>query len=235
MFVGETGVGRVLRRSATVMNDNGISDPYDIEKIRELGVIDLPTLQKKVNFHYSLTLDLFGSEISTNAANAFNAGVKGRYHETKIDDDHLLVNNTYPVLKLVNSSFQTVDEPALNAINARLLDDYINEAERGVNRWNNILQKAGVEFEIKLPHRAFHRVVGEFSDISVTPDGELIDADAWSKRQNDWLPTQDDTDYLLSLMKPVVTKGEFSSWISPPKAGINNQVGDFEYVRLEDS
>ena len=37
-------------------------------------MIDLPTLQKKANLHFSLTLDLFGSEISTNAANAFNAG-----------------------------------------------------------------------------------------------------------------------------------------------------------------
>ena len=56
--------------------------------MRALGVIDLPTIQKKLNLHYSLSLDLFGSEVSTNAANAFNAGIKGRYRETQIEDDH---------------------------------------------------------------------------------------------------------------------------------------------------
>jgi benzoyl-CoA 2,3-dioxygenase component B len=45
-------------------------------------VIDLPTIQKKLNLHYTLSLDLFGQEVSTNAANAFNAGIKGRYMGT---------------------------------------------------------------------------------------------------------------------------------------------------------
>ena len=34
--------------------------PYDINRVRDLGVIDLPTIQKKLNLHYSLSLDLFG-------------------------------------------------------------------------------------------------------------------------------------------------------------------------------
>jgi benzoyl-CoA 2,3-dioxygenase component B len=97
MFVGETGVGRTIQRTCEVMKENGITDPYDIDRIRSYGVIDLPTIQKKANMHYSLSLDLFGSEISTNAANAFNAGIKGRYKEAKIDDDHKLDSATYPV------------------------------------------------------------------------------------------------------------------------------------------
>ena len=88
MFVGETGIGRVVRRTCEAMKQAGIEDPYDTEKVRALGVIDLPTIQKKLNLHYSLSLDLFGSEISTNTANAFNAGLKGRYQETEIKDDH---------------------------------------------------------------------------------------------------------------------------------------------------
>ncbi len=98
MFVGETGVGRTIQRTCEAMNAAGIKDPYDIQKIRELGVIDLPTIQKKLNLHYTLSLDLFGQEVSTNAANAFNAGIKGRYQETKIEDDHKLTNATYPVV-----------------------------------------------------------------------------------------------------------------------------------------
>jgi benzoyl-CoA 2,3-dioxygenase component B len=88
MFVGETGVGRVIQRTCDAMKEAGIEDPYDIDAVRNLGVIDLPTIQKKLNFHYTLSLDLFGSEVSTNAANAFNAGIKGRFQETKIDDQY---------------------------------------------------------------------------------------------------------------------------------------------------
>ena len=65
------------------MRAAGIDDPYDIDRVRKLGVIDLPTIQKKLNLHFSLTLDLFGSEVCTNAANAFNAGLKGRFQETR--------------------------------------------------------------------------------------------------------------------------------------------------------
>ena len=89
MFVGETGVGRTIQATVEAMNKAGITDPYDINKIRDLGVIDLPTIQKKLNLHYTLSLDLFGQEVSTNAANAFNAGIKGRYMEMRIDDDHV--------------------------------------------------------------------------------------------------------------------------------------------------
>src|SRR5204863_1381956 len=111
-YVGETGIGRTIQRTCEAMKAAGVEDPSDIGKVRALGVIDLPTMQKKLNLHYSLSLDLFGSEVSTNAANSFNAGIKGRFHETKIDDDHKLENSTYPVLKLVNGEIKPVDEPA---------------------------------------------------------------------------------------------------------------------------
>jgi hypothetical protein len=102
MFVGETGVGRTIQRTCEAMLEAGIEDPHATDRIRALGVVDLPTIQKKMNLHYSLSLDLFGSEVSTNAANFYNAGSKGRFQETKIDDDHRLTNATYPVMKMVN-------------------------------------------------------------------------------------------------------------------------------------
>ena len=131
MFVGETGISRVVQRTCEAMKAAGISDPTDVAKVRALGVIDLPTIQKKLNLHYTLSLDLFGSEVSTNAANAFNAGIKGRYHETQIKDDHQLKNDTYPVLKLVDGEIKRVDEPALTALNMRLRDDYTPGLRQG--------------------------------------------------------------------------------------------------------
>ena len=232
MFVGETGVGRTVQRTVEAMNEAGISDARDIAKVRALGVIDLPTIQKKLNLHYSLSLDLFGQEVSTNAANAFNAGIKGRYQEVKIDDDHRLQDSTYPVLQLTNGKMETVDVPALSAVNARLRDDYTKDASGGVNRWNKIIEKAGIDFKLVLPHEGFNRKIGLFSDVSVDQDGNILSADEWEKRKAEWLPTTDDGDFIQSLMVPVVESGKYAGWIAPPRVGINNKPGDFEYVQL---
>ena len=140
-------------------------------------------MQKKLNLHYSLSLDLFGSEVSTNAANAFNASLKGRFQETKIEDDHRLESSTYPVLKLVDGEIKRVDEPALTAINMRLRDDYTADCQRGLDRWNKIIDRVGVSFKFELPHVAFHRQIGEFRDVQATPAGELLDDAAWKSRQ----------------------------------------------------
>src|SRR5246500_3642771 len=66
MFIGQSGIGRVLEATGAAMKAAGIDDPPDVAHVRKLGVIDLPTIQKKLNLHYSLSLDLFGSEVSTN-------------------------------------------------------------------------------------------------------------------------------------------------------------------------
>jgi benzoyl-CoA 2,3-dioxygenase component B len=136
-------------------------------------------IQKKLNLHYSLSLDLFGSEVSTNAANAFNAGIKGRYKETQIDDDHQLKNAIYPVLKLVDGVIKRVDEPALTALNMRLRDDYSQDCVKGLLRWNKVISTAGFQFKLALPNVAFHRHIGEFKDVHATPEGVLIGDATW--------------------------------------------------------
>jgi benzoyl-CoA 2,3-dioxygenase component B len=232
MFVGETGVGRTIQRTCEAMNEAGISDPYDIGKVRALGVIDLPTIQKKLNLHYSLSLDLFGSEISTNAANAFNAGIKGRYQEAKLDDDHRLRDATYPVTIMRDGRIAFEDAPALSAINMRLRDDYTRDASGGITRWNAIIDKTGVAFKMKLPHQGFNRHIGSFAEVGITPDGEVIPREAWQARRDEWLPSAADGDFIQSLMKPQWEPGTFAGWIAPPRVGIDNKPGDFEYVQL---
>lgn len=232
MFVGESGISRIIERTCQAMNDAGISDPNDVDAVRKLGVIDLPMLQRKMNFHLAVTLDLFGNEISTNAAAAYEAGIKGRYQETKIDDDHQLHGDIYPVLKAVDGKLEMVDETALNAINARLRDDYVKDAAGGVKRWNKLIKKAGFDYELSLPHIAFNRQIGEFSGLYVSPQGEVVDSQAFEANRDAWLPTEADLEYLNSLMVPVTTPGEYAGWIAPPKVGIDSKPGDFEYVQL---
>jgi len=232
MFVGYTGVMRVVEATAKAMTEAGIEDPYDAEAIRALGVIDLPAIQRKVNLHYSLTLDLFGSEESTNAANFFNAGLKGRYHEDRLEDDHRLRDSTYPVMKLVDGELGQVEIPALNALNARLRDDFMEDCLGGIRRWNKEISSHGVDFEIILPHVAFNREIGEFADLSVSPSGEVITAEQFARSRDDWLPTSDDQAYIESIMQPHCEPGVFAPWIAPPTRGIDQKPADFEYVKL---
>ncbi|PYR33131.1 MAG: benzoyl-CoA 2,3-epoxidase subunit BoxB, partial [Acidobacteria bacterium] len=154
MFVGDTGVGRIVQRTAEVMAASRIENP---DQVRDLGVIDLQTIQRYLNFHYSVTLDLFGSEVSSNAASFFTSGLKGRYHETKLQDDHVLTDLTYPLSEVADGRLADRDVPALSALNARLRDDYIHEVQLGVDRWNRHIASAGLPDRLTLPHKAFHR------------------------------------------------------------------------------
>jgi benzoyl-CoA 2,3-dioxygenase component B len=235
MFVGETGVTRVVQRTCEAMKQAGIDDPYDIARVRKLGVIDLPTIQKKANLHFSLTLDLFGNEISTNAANAFHAGLKGRYREDRLKDDHQLESGTYPVLRLIDGQIKNEDAPALSALNMRLRDDYVVDCNVGVSRWNKVIEQHGIPFQIKLPHVAFHRHIGEFSDIKADVNGNILSDAEWTSRRAEFLPSDDDREFIEGLMQPQFEPGKFASWIAPPKVGIDNKPGEFEYVKIADA
>jgi benzoyl-CoA 2,3-dioxygenase component B len=189
-------------------------------------------MQKKANLHFSLSLDLFGSEVSTNAANYYSSGLKGRYQEHRLEDDHELTSATYPVSKLVDGKVKMVDEPALTAINMRLRDDYVADCAKGVERWNKTVEKTGVAFRFALPHVAFHRQVGEFAGINATPDGAVLSDADWAAQKDRWLPSKADGDFIQGLMEPCWEPGKFASWIAPPKVGIDNKSGDFEYVKI---
>ena len=229
MFVGETGLMRVFQRTCQIMKELGTDSP---EAVRAAGAIDLPTLQKFLNFHYSVSVDLFGGEISTNGANFFTNGLKGRYLESRIKDDHQLAEATWPVETIRDNRFVTEQQPARLAVNERLRDDYIADSQRGVDRWNKEIQQQGIDYKLTLPHRAFNRHIGAFRDVRVTPDGSIIGEDRWNLNWGDWLPTDDDHSFVASLMKRVIEPGKMASWIAPPPRGINSKPLDFEYIKF---
>jgi benzoyl-CoA 2,3-dioxygenase component B len=229
MFVGEAGAMRVVQRTCELMRQHGTED------VRKHGGIDLPTLQRYLNFHCSVSLDLFGSEISTNAANFYTMGLKGRFDEHKQPDDHRLKEATYPVCQLEGDRVVAREEPALTSLNERLRDDYVADCQRGVDRWNRVIREHGIDFKLVLPHRGFHRAIGHFAEVRVAPDGRVISQAEWDTHHREWLPTEADHAFLASLMRPVTAPGKFATWIAPPARGINGQPVDFEYVRLPDT
>jgi benzoyl-CoA 2,3-dioxygenase component B len=226
MFVGETGVGRIVQRTCELMRQ------HKTEEVRKHGGIDLTTMQKYLNFHYSVSLDLFGSEISTNAANFYTMGLKGRFEETKKTDDHLLKAATYPVVCVDGDRVVTRDEAALPSLNERLRDDYIADCQRGLDRWNRTIREHGIDFKFVLPHRGFHRAIGAFAGTHISPDGHVLSEAAWNARRDEWLPSAADEEFVQSLMQPVTEPGKIAGWIAPPARGINGKPVDFEYVKL---
>ena len=226
MFVGESGIMRVVERSCEMMRENKTDD------VRKHGCVDLALIQRYLNFHFSVSLDLFGSELSTNGANYYTQGLKGRYHESKIDDDHMLADSVWPVHEVSGNEIVVSNHPALLALNERLRQDYIDDCQRGLMRWNKVIRSFGIPVELKLPHRGFNRRIGHFADYWVTPDGTVIDEAAWRKRRNEWLPSDQDRAFVASLMGRVVEPGKMASWIAPPSRGINGMPIAFDYVRF---
>src|ERR1700678_3054334 len=230
MFVGETGISRILQRTCEVMQEHKVENASDV---RALGVIDLQTMQKYLNFHFSVTIDLFGSDASSNAASYYTTGLKGRYEETKIDDDHTLQNAEYPVLEVSGNKIITRHVSALTALNERLRDDYIAEIQGGVDRWNKIMEQAGISFRLTLPHKGFHRAIGNFAGHFISPDGEVLTQEAWDHNRDKWMPSAADQKFVQSLMTGrVIEPGKFANWIAPPIRGVNRQPLNFEYVRF---
>jgi len=229
MFVGESGVSRVIQRTCQAMKENDTNDPA---KLRALGVIDLETIQRYLNFHFSVTIDLFGADQSSNAANFFSAGLKGRFEETKLSGDHVLKNDSYKILDLEGDKLVEKEVSALTSLNERLRDDYIRDSIAGIGRWNKVIEKHGVAFRLRAPHKAFNRKIGTFAGVRVSPDGHVLSEAEWTHQHRNWLPTEEDRAFVASLMGRVIESGKYAGWIAPPTVGINRQPANFEYVRF---
>jgi benzoyl-CoA 2,3-epoxidase subunit B len=226
MMVGTTGVDRVVERTAQVMVEN------DTDDIAGHGAIPLDIIQKYLNFHYSVSLDLFGGETSTNVANYYTAGLKGRWMEERRKDDHALTDDSILVDALIDGQIGQAEVAALTGLNTDLRREYIADCEGGVKRWNRILESAGLPRRLYLPHAAFNRRVGAFTGIEASPSGELLSTGEWDRRKNDWLPTEVDKTFVRSLMRPVYERGKIAAWVAPPRNGINGQPFDYDYVHL---
>ena len=226
MFVGETGVQRVTKRTAEVMNQVGESP----EAVRGAGAIDLATIQKYLNQWYSSSLDLFGGERSSNAAQFFADGLKGRFMEEKYED-HLALEGVYRLPTVRHDALAEDEVPLRIAMNEILRDGYVSDCENTVTRWNRVLEQAGRSERLYLPNRRFNRRIGEYAETRFDPQGNLVSEHDWTARRDEWLPTQADLEFVRGLMHPVHEQGKIAAWIAPPAKGINNNPFEYEYVR----
>ncbi|MFN8547352.1 MAG: benzoyl-CoA 2,3-epoxidase subunit BoxB [Candidatus Eisenbacteria bacterium] len=224
MFVGETGVMRVIQRACELMKQG--KDP------RKEGAVDLALVQRYLNRWYTVSLDLFGGEESSNAALYFGSGLKGRAYEKQFED-HVALEGSHPVASPTATGTEIKQVPLRNAMNLVLRDAYSDDSLRGVERWNKCIAEFGIDFTLKLPHPAFHRAIGLFAGMPYDPDGRLLSAEEFARRKYEFLPSPEDETYVHSLMHGVYEPGKIANWIAPPTKGIKDKPFEFEYVRRE--
>jgi benzoyl-CoA 2,3-dioxygenase component B len=229
MFVGETGVGRVIKRTLEVMKE---LDTDDVATLRKAGVIDLPTIQKFMNFWFTSSLDLFGSEASSNAANYFSNGIKGRPDEARFADH--VEAQTEMTIQVPDGHGGLKNETisVRNGMNEITRLEYVKDCNVGVTRWNMAIKRAGVDFELKLPSTRFRRAVGVWAGIPTDPQGNPISQAEFDAKKDSWLPTEADISFVKSLMHRVTEPGKMAAWIAPPDRGINANPVEYEYVKL---
>ncbi|MEM7204935.1 MAG: benzoyl-CoA 2,3-epoxidase subunit BoxB [Planctomycetota bacterium] len=225
MQTGENGLGRVIKRTGELMRD-GV-DP------RTQGALPLDIVQKYLNYWASASMDLFGGEDSTNAAESFASGLKGRYREGDgIYKDPKALEACYKADVVENGKLVEREIPLRRAMNALLLDAYVADCKRIVDRWNRDLKRLGVDAKVSLPSQRFNRRQGIYADEWFTPEGELTTAEEWRQNETKWLPTQEDRDYVKQCMVKVYEPGKVANWIAPPSRGVNDQPFDYEYVKF---
>ncbi len=225
MFVGETGIGRVVQRTLEKMTELKTDDPVIL---RKQGVIDLPTVQRYINFWYSSALDLFGAEVSSNAALYFASGLKGRADEARYEDN-VLADARYDL----DTPNGIENIAARNAINHMIRTSYTTDCEIGLKRWNRVIEKAGFDFRLRLPSDRFRRSIGAWANVPTDLDGIIISDAEFAARKTEFLPTESDRAFVKSLMVAVTEPGKMAGWIAPPARGINNLPVDYDYVLMQ--
>jgi benzoyl-CoA 2,3-dioxygenase component B len=226
LSVGELGLERVMRRACQLMQVDPNGDA------RAQGGIDLPTIQKWINHWYGYSLDLFGAEVSTNAADYYAAGIKGRWKEINDYEDHSCLGVTRSVPTVEDGKLVEMEYALRNCMNEELRESYSADCHRVLRRWNKAVKDEGInDFEFSLPSTRFFRRQGQYANYFFDLEGNLIDEATWNANIEKWLPTDEDHTYVESLMVPVYEPGKVANWIASPRRGINGQPLDFEYVR----
>src|SRR5256712_7125711 len=98
-----------------------------------------------------------------------------------------------------------------NAMNEVLRDWYVGDCAGGVERWNRILEHAGVSDRLRLPDRKFNRHIGMYSGFHFDPNGVALSAGGVGRPTPAGAPSPPGTEKML--------RGETARSVPPRQAG----------------
>jgi benzoyl-CoA 2,3-dioxygenase component B len=186
--------------------------------VRRLGGIDLPTIQKFINLWFSLSLDLHGNEISTNAASYFANGLKGGRRKrsgTTTGRPSVLRARVRP------TAARRKAIPMRTAMNEVLRDWYVGDCagrrralEHDLRAPRHVGSAAPARSQVQPRHR--HVLVAALRSAGAPLSDEEWDARSTNgcRRRRPRIPPQHHGE-------PVYEPGKFANYIAPPLAGVN--------------
>ncbi len=226
MFIGEDGLRRVVERTLQLMRE------LDRDDIGAAGGIPLATIQRYINQWAPRIHDLFGNDQSRRVAEAFDAGLRSRAHESGFAE-HQRLDEPVTIERPTRTGIDQVRLPAREVLNAVARQQWSAEVKVLLTRLNRIIERAGVSFALRLPSERFNRRFGPFAGAAYTPEGEPLNANLDGASGSPFLPTDTDRDLLRAVMQPVLEPGRIAGWIAPPARGINSLPAlDYDYVRF---
>ena len=226
MFVGDDGLRRVIQRTAELML------AHDTDDVAPHGGINLATIQRYLNYWAPPIIDLFGSEMSQWSEDLFDAGLKGRVYEAERYDEHVRLDDTIEIERAAEGGLAAEAVPMRKAINEVARETYLREIDGVVERWNRMLARMGIAFELRRPDKRFNRNIGVYKGFHFSPDGKRISREDFEAGLRQWLPSAAEKAHVRALMRPVYAPGKIAGWIAPPARGLDGKPVDWEYVRL---
>ena len=213
MFVGTTGVQRIVERTAEMMKEHGGATTSSSTAASRSTVI-----QKYLNFQFSVSMDLFGSEQSTNAGNYYSSGLKGRWQETRRKDDHVLLEDTRDDER--RRGRRDRREGGADAVGAqprpaRRVRRRLRQRRTPLEPGARGRRARGAAATCRT--RASTAASASTPATTSAPTGEVLDDAAWDAQVDGWLPSAEDRQAVADLMVPEYEYGKFAGWIAPPK------------------
>ncbi|MEX0732166.1 MAG: hypothetical protein WED00_03785 [Aquisalimonadaceae bacterium] len=222
LSIGTHGLERVVIRTLELMRE------HDTDDVFPHGGIPLDTLQRYLNFWAPRVFDLFGNDESRRAREAFVLGLRARAHEPNCADRDA-TGSRLIVDRRAGDSIQSAEVIELDALNASMRRQFIQEADLPLQRWNGLIAAAGVDYRLRLPSERFARRIGPCAGLSFTPEGTPGDPAGIDSH----LPTLQERRDVAELMNPMLAAEQYASWISPPRLGIGgNAPAGFSYVKI---
>ena len=156
MFVGETGVGRVVKRTLEVMKEIGTDDPQAIRASRRDRPADDPALHELLVHVVARPVRLRGLVQCREFLRQRHQGPAGRRRSTRITSAPM---RRY---ELETPQGKESGQPAQRHERSDA-QSYIKDCEIGVKRWNMQIQRAGHDFRLSLPSPRFRRSIGAWA------------------------------------------------------------------------
>jgi benzoyl-CoA 2,3-dioxygenase component B len=226
MFVGDDGLRRVIQRTAELMRE------HDTDDVAPHGGINLATIQRYLNYWAPPVIDLFGSEMSQWSEDLFDAGLKGRVYEAERYSDHVRLDDTIDIDRVVDGRLVSKRVPMRKAINEVARETYLREIDGVIERWNRMLARMRIDFTFARPSKRFNRKIGVYKGFHFAPDGRQITREEFDTGMRTWIPSEAEKAHVRTVMQPVYAPGKIAGWIAPPARGIGGKPVDCAYVRL---